>query len=100
MTTRLPAFRQVFRQLVLFGLRGAGMAAKLALSLYMVRYLGLADVGFYGLLIGATTATPALLGFGLTAWIMRKLVNLPAAQAIPAVFTRLTLSLLTPLIVQ
>ena len=100
MTTRLSDIRHVFRQLLLLGTRGAGTAVKLALSLYMVRYLGLAEVGFYGLLVGAATAMPSVLGFGLTAWIVRKLVNLPGSQAIPAIFTRLSLSLLIQLVVQ
>ena len=100
MTMRLPDLHHVFRQLLLLGTRGAGTAIKLALSLYMVRYLGLAEVGFYGLLVGAATAMPGLLGLGLTAWIVRKLVNLPGAQAIPLMFTRLSLSLAIQLVVQ
>jgi O-antigen/teichoic acid export membrane protein len=100
MMMALSDLRKVFRQLVLLGMRGAGIAGKFALSLYMVRYLGLHDLGFYGLVVGATTAMPALLGLGLTAWIMRKLVNLPTPQVIPAMFTRLSLTFLIQLVVQ
>jgi O-antigen/teichoic acid export membrane protein len=92
--------RQVARQFVLLIFRGAGMAFKFALSLYMVRYVGLADLGFYGLLSGAATAMPAIVGFGLTPWIMRHLVHLPRSQAIGGLLTRLSLSLLIQLIVQ
>jgi O-antigen/teichoic acid export membrane protein len=97
---RLPALRQALRQLALLTTRGAGTAIKFALSLYLVRYLGLAEVGFYGLLVGASTATPAVLGLGLTPWITRKLVNLPGDQAVAAIFTRLSLSFLTQCAIQ
>jgi O-antigen/teichoic acid export membrane protein len=65
-----------------------------------VRYLGLHDLGFYGLLMGAATAMSALFGLGLTAWIMRHLVDLPPSQAIAGMFTRLTLTLIIQAVVQ
>lgn len=95
-----PVLRQVARQFVLLIFRGAGTAFKFALSLYIVRYVGLADLGFYGLLSGAATAMPAIVGFGLTPWIVRHLVHLPRSQAIGGVLTRLSLSLLIQVIVQ
>jgi O-antigen/teichoic acid export membrane protein len=100
MMMRLPDFHHVGRQLVLLVSRGAGTVVKFALSLYIVRYLGLHDLGFYGLLTGAATAMSALFGLGLTAWIMRHLVDLPASQAIPGMFTRLTLTVLIQAVVQ
>src|SRR5690242_5245911 len=98
MLKRLPTLGQITRQLALLVGRGSGTAIKFLLSVYMVRYLGLHELGFYGLLVGATTAMPAILGFGLTPWFMRQLVHLPPAQAIPAIFARLCLSLAIQLV--
>lgn len=86
------------RQIVLFALRGASNLSKFALAIYTARYLGLADLGTYGLLVGAATIAPAALGFGLTDWIGRQIVGLKAADAMPLIATRLTLSLLVHLI--
>lgn len=86
------------RQIVLFGLRGASTLSKFALAIYTARYLGLADLGLYGLLVGAATIVPAALGFGLTDWIGRQIVGLKSAEAIPLVHTRLSLSFLVHLV--
>lgn len=85
-------FARLWRQIAMLALRGGATAAKFALSLYMARYLGLADLGIYGLLVGAATAVPAILGFGLTDWTTRNLVGLPVAAAMPAVTSRLALT--------
>jgi O-antigen/teichoic acid export membrane protein len=98
MLRRIPTLGHISRQLALLVGRGSGTAIKFLLSLYMVRYLGLHELGFYGLLVGAATAMPAILGFGLTPWFMRQLVHLPATQAVPAIFTRLCLSLAIQLV--
>ena len=79
----------LLRQLTILGLRSCNIGSKFLLALYTARFLGLADLGVYGLLSGAATGLPAVVGFGLTAWIMRRLVDLPRAQAIPLMFTRL-----------
>jgi O-antigen/teichoic acid export membrane protein len=100
MTMRLFDPHKIFRQLVLLVSRGTGTAVKFALSLYIVRYLGLHDLGFYGLLMGAATAMSALFGLGLTAWIMRHLVDLPPSEAIAGMFTRLSLTLIIQAVVQ
>ena len=81
------------RQMMMLALRGGATAAKFALSLYMARYLGLADLGVYGLLVGAATAVPAILGFGLNDWTTRVLVGMPVAEAMPAMASRLALTL-------
>ena len=64
------------------------------------RYLGLSDLGIYGLLVGATNIVPAILGFGMTDWVMRKIVDLPSSQALPLIASRLGLTLSIHLIVQ
>jgi O-antigen/teichoic acid export membrane protein len=95
-----PGLVELLRRLTILGLRSCNIASKFLLALYTARYLGLADLGIYGLLVGAATGLPALLGFGLTAWIMRKLVDLPSAEAIPLMWTRLCVTVATQLAVQ
>ena len=82
------------RQIVLFALRGASNVSKFALAIYTARYLGLADLGTYGLLVGAAGIIPGAWGFGLTDWLGRHIVGLKSAEAIPLIATRLSLSLL------
>jgi O-antigen/teichoic acid export membrane protein len=88
------------RQAILFALRGVTLVAKFLLTLYTTRYLGLADLGIYGLLVGGTTIVPAVVGLGLTDWITRKIVSIPIAEAVPLIATRLATSAAIHLIVQ
>jgi len=80
-------------QIVTLGLRLGNAGAKFVLAIYMTRYLGLADLGIYGLLVGAATTVPALLGFGLNDWLARLLVGMERRQAVPLAATRLVLTL-------
>lgn len=82
----------------MLGLRLTNSLAKFALSLYMVRYLGLAEVGVFGLLVSASTGLPAIFGFGLNDWTARHLVGLDRAKAIPIAVARLSLTLATDLV--
>ncbi len=87
-------------QLFMIGLRLGNAGAKFALALYMTRYLGLADLGIYGLLVGAATAVPAVLGFGLNDWLGRLVVGLDRIQAIPLATTRLSFTLAIQIVAQ
>jgi O-antigen/teichoic acid export membrane protein len=83
--------KRLLQPLVLMALRMANTASKFLLTLYTARYLGLADLGIYGLLVGATTLVPAVLGLGTTDWVMRHLVTMPRDEAIASIATRLSL---------
>jgi hypothetical protein len=87
-------------QCTLIALRGMNTVGKLVLTLYMVTYIGLADLGIYGLLVGASIAVPAIFGFGLTDWTARQVVRLRSAEAMPLVTTRLLFTLLVHLVGQ
>lgn len=52
-------------------LRFLPFLAKLGLTLYMTRFMGLADVGVYGLVLGAVGILTALLGQNLTFSVVR-----------------------------
>jgi O-antigen/teichoic acid export membrane protein len=95
-----PSGRVVLRHIQLLAMRGGSTVAKFLLAIYTAHYLGLADLGIYGLLVGAVTIVPAVVGFGMTDWIMRKIVDLPRADALPLVASRLGLTLSIHLIVQ
>ncbi|MGZ3411337.1 MAG: lipopolysaccharide biosynthesis protein [Xanthobacteraceae bacterium] len=88
------------RPLILMALRVANTAAKFLLALYTARYLGLADLGVYGLLVGGTILTPALLGLGTGDWVMRQIVTMSHADALAAITTRLALPVVMHAIVQ
>ena len=81
-------------------LRMANTAAKFLLALYTARYLGLADLGVYGLLVGGTILTPALLGLGTSDWVVRQIVTMSHAQALAAMTTRLALPVVMHAIAQ
>jgi O-antigen/teichoic acid export membrane protein len=92
--------RRLFDQLLRFSMRAIAMGSKFLLAIYTARFLGLADLGIYGLLVGATTIVPAIVGLGMTEWISRRLVDLPRAQALPLIASRLSLTLGIHLVVQ
>lgn len=87
-------------QIVTIGLRGASAAGKFVLSLFLITYVGLADLGVYGLLVGAATAVPAVLGFGLSDWTTRECVGLKTDDAVALAGTRLGFTVLVHAIVQ
>jgi O-antigen/teichoic acid export membrane protein len=84
-----PFVVEIAKKASLVGLRAINSVGKFALSLYMLRYIGLADVGVFGLLIGAATVIPAVFGFGLSDWTARQLVDLQRNEAIARITTRL-----------
>lgn len=79
--------------LVLIGIRGINAASKFALALYTARYLGLADLGIYGLVVAGTTILPAFAGLGTSDWILRKIAGEPTGKAVPLIVTRLAMVL-------
>ena len=76
----------------LVGLRAANALSKFALSLYVVRYLGLSDLGLYGLFVAGVTILPAFAGFGTNDWIGRRAASAVFPVIAPLLVTRLTLS--------
>jgi O-antigen/teichoic acid export membrane protein len=92
--------RRLLTQFLLLANRAAITAAKFLLAVYTARYLGLADLGIYGLLVAGTTIVPAIAGFGMTDWIVRRIVDLPSAQATPLMVSRSSLTICVHLVVQ
>ena len=98
-TTAEPGRRRSV-QVVLLALRLANALAKFALAVYMARFLGLAEVGVYGLLVGAATAVPAILGFGLNDWTARHVVGAPRERAIAVAVSRFTVTAAAQVVLQ
>ena len=92
--------RRLLTQFLLLANRAAITAAKFLLAVYTARYLGLADLGIYGLLVAGTTIVPAVAGFGMTDWIVRRIVDLPTDQALPLMACRSSLTICVHLVVQ
>jgi O-antigen/teichoic acid export membrane protein len=78
---------------LLLGLRGLNILSKFALSLYTARYLGLADLGVYGLMIAVVTILPAFAGFGTNDWLGRQAARAGIDEVGPLLSARLVLSL-------
>jgi O-antigen/teichoic acid export membrane protein len=98
--TLLQRFHGLSRPLILIALRMANTAAKFLLALYTARYLGLADLGVYGLLVGGTVLAPAILGLGTSDWVLRQIVTMPRAEALASMTTRLALPVVMHAIAQ
>ncbi|MFA6279336.1 MAG: hypothetical protein WC612_00900 [Bdellovibrionales bacterium] len=62
-------------------LRVVSLAAKLALSLYMGRYLGLSDLGVYGLVFSVVTISTIVLGLRVDYVVVRDLVDCNPLEA-------------------
>lgn len=97
--TAIP-LQRIARQLALLVIRLSITAAKFLLALYTARFLSLADLGVYGLLIGATTIAPAVTSLGMTDWLIRKAVDRPTIEVMPLATTRLALTFALHLIAQ
>ncbi|WP_156830797.1 lipopolysaccharide biosynthesis protein [Kaistia granuli] len=74
-------------------IRGMGLAMRLALLIYLARYLGIDAVGQFGLIQGAAGLTPVMLGWGVTYFLGREIVGLPRLEAGRRVRDRLILTL-------
>ncbi len=70
-----------FHKALSVGLRGASLAAKLVLTLYMGRYLSLADMGVYGLVFAAVMIGTGVLGARLDFVVARDLVGASTEKA-------------------
>jgi O-antigen/teichoic acid export membrane protein len=93
-------FARTRDQLTLFALRAGATVSKFLLAIYTAHYLSLSDLGIYGLLLGGTVIVPAVAGLGLSDWIVRRIVDVPLAHALPLVSTRCALSILIQLVGQ
>lgn len=76
---RNPAWRALF----LMALRSMTIAAKFALTLFIARYLGLAELGVYGIIASASAIVPVVFGFGVAINLGREAAkNSPASIAL------------------
>ena len=66
---------KAMKSLVIMGLRGGTMVAKFVLSIFLARYLGLEDLGLYGLLVAGVSVCPVFLKIGLRNIIEREAVG-------------------------
>ncbi len=64
-----------FSSLTIMGMRIGMLAAKFILSIFMVRYMGLKELGIYGLIVGASGTIQAMLRGGIFLLICRDAVS-------------------------
>jgi O-antigen/teichoic acid export membrane protein len=70
----------LLRYLPLMLLRGGTIVLKFGLSFYVARYIGLGELGVYGLVVGATLVLPNCYRAGLTSSIARRLLDAEPAH--------------------
>jgi O-antigen/teichoic acid export membrane protein len=70
----------IFSSLIIMATRLGMLAAKLILSLFMARYMGLAELGVYGLIVGASGIIQAILRGGVFALLSRDAVSQPISE--------------------
>jgi O-antigen/teichoic acid export membrane protein len=74
-------------------IRGFSFVARFALSLYIARYLGLSDIGRFGIILGAVGFMPSLLGLGLNYFLSRDIIDVAPFIAGCAIRDRLAITL-------
>jgi O-antigen/teichoic acid export membrane protein len=70
----------LLRYLPLMLLRGSTIVLKFGLSFYVARFIGLSELGIYGLVVGASLVLPNFYRAGLTSSIARTLVDAEPAH--------------------
>lgn len=71
---------RVATSLMILGLRGGTLIAKVALTVFVARFIGLEALGKYGLIVGLTVAVPVVVSLGLTAVVCRNAVTQSLAE--------------------
>jgi O-antigen/teichoic acid export membrane protein len=63
------------------GIRGFSLVCRFALSLFLIKFLTLREVGQFGLISGLIGLTPPLIGFGLTFYVNLEIVRQPLERS-------------------
>lgn len=74
------------------GIRGLGLIARFALTVYLAKFINLTVVGVFGLIYGVISMMPAILGLGLNFSFNREIIGLPIADAGAKVRDRLAVT--------
>jgi O-antigen/teichoic acid export membrane protein len=82
-----------FLSLANIAIRGFSFLARFALALYIARYLGLSDIGRFGIILGVVGFMPSLLGLGLNYFLSREIIDAPLVLAGRAIRDRLAVTL-------
>ncbi len=64
-----------FSSLIIMGMRTGMLAAKFILSIFVARYMGLEELGIYGLIVGASGTIQSVLRGGVFATLSRNVVH-------------------------
>lgn len=79
--TRMRNIQEVALPLVNMAFRGASLAGRFILSVYLAKYVGLRSVGVFGLISGIVGLAPAILGLGLNYFMNREIIDKPVLDA-------------------
>ena len=80
------------------GLRTAGLGCRFILSMFMARFMTLADVGALVLMTGVTGLAPSVFGLGLNYFLNRSLVGVDHDEAIRLARDRLLTSVIAAIV--
>ncbi|MDN4988161.1 oligosaccharide flippase family protein [Bradyrhizobium sp. WYCCWR 13022] len=76
-------------------IRSATLGLRFLLSFYVIKYLGYDAAGVYGLTVGVTGITPALIGWGLNYFVAREVVGMSPSQAALRIRNRLFITIVS-----
>lgn len=76
-------------------IRSATLGLRFLLSFYIIKYLGYDAAGIYGLTVGVTGITPALIGWGLNYFVAREVVGMPPSEAALRIQNRLFITIIS-----
>src|SRR4051794_12912073 len=71
---------RIATSLTIAGLRSGTLVAKIALTVFVARFIGLEALGTYGLIVGLAVAVPVIASFGLIGVLCRNAVTQSLAE--------------------
>ncbi len=86
--SKTASMHGLLRSLTNMGMRGASIATRFVLAIYLAKFIGLEAVGVYGLITGVIAVAPALISFGLHFLLNREIVSMDTYDALVRIKNR------------
>jgi O-antigen/teichoic acid export membrane protein len=78
---KLRKLNHVYQSVQNISIRGCSISSRFLLSLYIAKFMGLGDIGRFGLVMGIVGFMPSIVGFGLNYFLSREIIDAPIPQA-------------------
>lgn len=86
------------QEIIVGGIRLAGLSLRMILTLFMARFLTFSDVGIFSLLVGTVALLPGTIGIGLGYFVNREIVSHNIEKARIVTRDRLAISLVCAIV--